>query len=141
VSRSPNRFRPTDAMSVAEAVFKPAPQPTPEPVVAKKRAGIPISKEQVSLKLDSDLLAPSRKTGPVGKSESTMRYEGQRVCKRAGMEARRAGDYSAARACGGGVNTKVTRQLPQRGHFMRSERSEIGMLPRVQTSASRSSSR
>jgi uncharacterized protein (DUF4415 family) len=60
VSRSPNRFRPTDALSVAEAVFKPAPQPTAEPVVAEKRAGIPISKEQVSLKL----LAHFQEDGP-----------------------------------------------------------------------------
>ena len=61
MSRSPNRLRPTDALSVAEAVFKPAPQPTVEP---EKRAGIPISKEQVSLKLDSDLLARFQEDGP-----------------------------------------------------------------------------
>ena len=64
MSRSPNRFRPTDALSVAEAVFKPASQPTAEPVVAEKRAGIPISKEQVSLKLDSDLLALFQEVRP-----------------------------------------------------------------------------
>ena len=39
------------------------------------------------------------------------------------------------------MNIRVTRRLPQRGHFMRSERSVIGMFPRVQTSVSRSSSR
>jgi uncharacterized protein (DUF4415 family) len=64
VSRSPNRFRPTDFLSVAEAVFKRAPQPTAEPVLAEKRAGIPISKEQVSLKLDSDLIAHFQEDGP-----------------------------------------------------------------------------
>ena len=64
MSRSPNRFRPTDVLSVAEAVFKPAPQPTAEPVVAEKRARIAISKEQVSLKLDSDLLAHFQEDGP-----------------------------------------------------------------------------
>ena len=64
MSRSPNRFRPTDALSVAEAVFKPTPPPTADPVVAEKRAGIPISKEQVSLKLDSDLLAHFQEDGP-----------------------------------------------------------------------------
>ena len=64
MSRSPNRFRPTGAVSVAEAVFKPAPPPITEPVVAEKRAGIPISKEQVSLKLDSDLLAHFQEDGP-----------------------------------------------------------------------------
>jgi uncharacterized protein (DUF4415 family) len=63
VSRSPNRFRPTDALSVAEAVFKPAPPPAAEPVVAEKRLDIPISKEQVSLKLDSDLIAHFQEGG------------------------------------------------------------------------------
>ena len=64
MSRSPNRFRPNDALSVAEAVFKPAPPPNAEPVVAEKRLVIPISKEQVSLKLDSDLLAHFQEDGP-----------------------------------------------------------------------------
>ena len=64
MSRSPNRFRPTDSLSVAEAVFKPAPQPTAEPVVAEKRPGIPISKEQVLLELDSDLVAHFQENGP-----------------------------------------------------------------------------
>jgi uncharacterized protein (DUF4415 family) len=63
VSRPPNRVRPTDAVSVAEAVFKPAP-PAAEPVVAEKRAGVPISKEQVSLRLDSDLIAHFQEDGP-----------------------------------------------------------------------------
>jgi uncharacterized protein (DUF4415 family) len=45
-------------------VFKPAPPPTPEPVVAEKRVGVPISKEQVSLKLDSDLIAHFQQDGP-----------------------------------------------------------------------------
>jgi uncharacterized protein (DUF4415 family) len=63
LSRSPNRFRPSDALSVAEAVFKPALPPTAEPVVAEKRTSIPISKEQVSLKLDSDLIAYFQEDG------------------------------------------------------------------------------
>jgi uncharacterized protein (DUF4415 family) len=64
VSKTPDRFRPIDALSVADAVFKPAPEPAIEPVVAEKRAGVPISKEQVSLKLDSDLLAHFQEDGP-----------------------------------------------------------------------------
>jgi uncharacterized protein (DUF4415 family) len=64
VSRSPNRFRPTDALSVAEAAFKPGPPPAAEPVVAERRLVIPISKEQVSLKLDSDLIAHFQEDGP-----------------------------------------------------------------------------
>ena len=62
--RPPNRFRPTDALSVAEAVFKPAPPAPAAPVVAEKRAAVPIVKEQVSLKLDSDLLAHFQEDGP-----------------------------------------------------------------------------
>ena len=64
MSRSPNRFRPTDAVSVAEAVFKPAPPPITEPVVVEKRASVPVSKEQVTLKLDSDLIAHFQEDGP-----------------------------------------------------------------------------
>jgi uncharacterized protein (DUF4415 family) len=45
-------------------VFKPEPQPTAAPVVAEKRAGIPISKEQVSLRIDRDLLAHFQEDGP-----------------------------------------------------------------------------
>jgi uncharacterized protein (DUF4415 family) len=64
VSRWPSRFRPTDALSVAEAVFKRAPLPTAETVGAEKRAGISIPKEQVSLKHDSDLIAQFQEDGP-----------------------------------------------------------------------------
>ena len=64
MSRPPNRFRPTDPLSVAEAVFKPSPPPAAEPVVAEKRLVIPISKEQLSLKLDSDLIAHFQEDGP-----------------------------------------------------------------------------
>jgi uncharacterized protein (DUF4415 family) len=63
MTRPPNRFRPTDPLSVAEAVFKPAP-PVVEPVQASKKLGIPISKELVSIKLDSDLLAHFQEDGP-----------------------------------------------------------------------------
>jgi uncharacterized protein (DUF4415 family) len=49
---------------VAEAVFKPAPSPAPEPVRAAKPAGPPVSKELVSIKLDSDLLAFFQEDGP-----------------------------------------------------------------------------
>jgi uncharacterized protein (DUF4415 family) len=45
-------------------VFKPSPPPAAESVVAEKRPAIPISKEQVSLKLDSDLIAHFQEDGP-----------------------------------------------------------------------------
>jgi uncharacterized protein (DUF4415 family) len=61
--RPPNRYRPTDALSVAEAVFKPA-SPPAEPVRTAKTNGAPVSKELVSIKLDSDLVAHFQEDGP-----------------------------------------------------------------------------
>jgi uncharacterized protein (DUF4415 family) len=63
MTRPPNRFRPTDALSVAEAVFKPAPPPA-APVPVAKKLGVPGSKELVSIKLDSDLVAHFQADGP-----------------------------------------------------------------------------
>ena len=60
----PQRRRPTDAFSAAEAVFRPAPPPAPEPVRPTKQTGVPVAKETVSLKLDSDLLAHFQEDGP-----------------------------------------------------------------------------
>ncbi len=64
MTRPPHRYRPTDPMSIAEAVFKPAPAPAPEPVRAAKPPGPPAAKELVSLKLDSDLGAHFQEDGP-----------------------------------------------------------------------------
>jgi uncharacterized protein (DUF4415 family) len=64
MTRPPNRFRPSDPLSVAEAVFKPAPAPLVEPVRAAKPAGAPVAKELVSIKLDSDLIAHFQEDGP-----------------------------------------------------------------------------
>ena len=64
MTRSPNRYRPTDALSVAEAVFKPATAPADEAVRAQRKSGIPVSKELVSIKLDSDLVAHFQEDGP-----------------------------------------------------------------------------
>ena len=64
MTRPPNRYRPTDARAVAEAVFKPAPPPPPEPVRAPPKSGLPLSKELVSIKLDSDLIAHFQADGP-----------------------------------------------------------------------------
>ena len=63
MARPPNRYRPTDALSVAEAVFKPATPAAVEPVRAQRKDGLPVSKEQVSIKLDSDLLAHFQEDG------------------------------------------------------------------------------
>jgi uncharacterized protein (DUF4415 family) len=64
MTRPPNLRRPTDALSVAEAVFKPATPVTAEPVRVKSKGGVPISRELVSIKLDSDLIAHFQEDGP-----------------------------------------------------------------------------
>jgi uncharacterized protein (DUF4415 family) len=64
MTRPPNRYRPTDAVSVAEAVFKPATPSADETVRAQRKVGIPVSKELVSIKLDSDLVAHFQEDGP-----------------------------------------------------------------------------
>ena len=64
MTRPPNRYRPTDALSVAEAVFKPATAPADETVHTQRKGGIPVSKELVSIKLDSDLVAHFQEDGP-----------------------------------------------------------------------------
>jgi uncharacterized protein (DUF4415 family) len=63
MTRPPNRYRPTDAYSAAEAVFKPATPPAPEPVRTQRKGGVPVSKELVSIKLDSDLIAYFQEDG------------------------------------------------------------------------------
>jgi uncharacterized protein (DUF4415 family) len=64
MTRPPNRYRPTDALSVAEAVFKPATPVAAESVRVKRKGGVPVSKESVSIKLDSDLIAHFQEDGP-----------------------------------------------------------------------------
>ena len=64
MTRLPNRYRPTDALSVAEAVFKPATPPANEPAPAQRKVGVPVAKELVSIKLDSDLLEHFQEDGP-----------------------------------------------------------------------------
>jgi uncharacterized protein (DUF4415 family) len=51
-------------VSVAEAVFKPATPPADESVGAQRSGGVPVSKELVSIKLDSDLIAHFQEDGP-----------------------------------------------------------------------------
>jgi uncharacterized protein (DUF4415 family) len=63
MTRPPNRHRPTDALSVAEAAFKPAPPPAAQSVRAPRQGGIPVSRELVSIKLDSDVIAHFQEDG------------------------------------------------------------------------------
>lgn len=64
MTKPPNRYRPSDALSIAEAVFKPATTPAPESVRPKAAGGVPVTKESVTIKLDSDLLAHFQEDGP-----------------------------------------------------------------------------
>ena len=59
----PNRYRPTDALSVAEAVFKPATPVAAESVRVQRKGGVPVAKVLVSIKLDSDLIAHFQEDG------------------------------------------------------------------------------
>jgi uncharacterized protein (DUF4415 family) len=45
-------------------VFKPATPPAGEPVREQRKAGVPVSKELLSIKLDSDLIAHFQEDGP-----------------------------------------------------------------------------
>jgi uncharacterized protein (DUF4415 family) len=64
MTRPPNRYRPTDTLSVAEAVFKPATVAAADPVRVQRKSDVPVSKELVSIKLDSDLIAHFQEDGP-----------------------------------------------------------------------------
>lgn len=64
MTRPPNRYRPTDALSAAEAVFKPAAPAAAVSVRVERKGGVPVAKELVSIKLDSDLIAHFQEDGP-----------------------------------------------------------------------------
>jgi uncharacterized protein (DUF4415 family) len=64
MTRPPNRYRPTDALSEAEAVFKPSTPAAAETACVQRKGGVPVSKELVSIKLDSDLIAHFQEDGP-----------------------------------------------------------------------------
>jgi uncharacterized protein (DUF4415 family) len=54
--------RPVSAMDAAEALFKPAKKVTAAPAV--ERPALPNTKELVSIKIDSDILAHFQQEGP-----------------------------------------------------------------------------
>jgi uncharacterized protein (DUF4415 family) len=62
MTKPPIRRRPTDPLSMAEAVFKPAVAAAPEPV--RGPSSVPVAKEAVSIKIDSDVLAYFQEDGP-----------------------------------------------------------------------------
>jgi uncharacterized protein (DUF4415 family) len=59
---SPPR-RPVDPMKAAEAVFRPAPPPLPSDT-APKGPALPSVKEQVTLRIDRDVLDHFQEDGP-----------------------------------------------------------------------------
>lgn len=62
--------RPVNPLDAAEALFKPAKK---KPEQAVERPALPNVKELVSLKIDSDVLAFSRKMALAGRIVSTIR--------------------------------------------------------------------
>jgi len=52
----PPRYRPTSARDIAEAAFKPKTPTAPAPPATARSPGLPPSKEQVSLRIDQDVL-------------------------------------------------------------------------------------
>ncbi|MDB5570977.1 MAG: hypothetical protein JWN93_2160 [Hyphomicrobiales bacterium] len=64
VTKPPVRRRALDPFSAAEAAFKSATTPPAEPEAAPARKALPVTREPVSLRLDSDVLAHFQDEGP-----------------------------------------------------------------------------
>ena len=60
--RPPRRI--TSSRDAAEAMFKAATTKPPEPILAKPRPAVPGAKEQVSLRIDRDVLDYFQEGGP-----------------------------------------------------------------------------
>ena len=60
--RPPRRI--TSSRDAAEAMFKAATTKPPEPIQAKPRSSVPGAKEQVSLRIDRDVLDYFQEGGP-----------------------------------------------------------------------------
>ena len=54
--------RPADPLKAAEAVFRPAPPPLPENAAPKN--AVPTGREQVTLRIDRDVLEHFQEDGP-----------------------------------------------------------------------------
>ena len=56
MSKPPNRYRPIEPRTAAEAAFKKATTKPADPTPAPKKTSLPIGKELVSLRIDRDVL-------------------------------------------------------------------------------------
>jgi len=56
MSKPPNRYRPTDPRTAAEAAFKNATKNPAGPTPAPRKTPVPVGKELVSLRIDRDVL-------------------------------------------------------------------------------------
>jgi uncharacterized protein (DUF4415 family) len=64
MTRPPNRYRPTDPRTAAEAAFKKATSEPASPVSLPKTTSLPTGKELVSLRIDRDVLEHFQQDGP-----------------------------------------------------------------------------
>ena len=69
MARTPRR--PENPLDAAEALFRPAKKASPP---APKRPAVPLSRETVSIRIDADVLAFSRKMGRAGRTASMRPY-------------------------------------------------------------------
>ena len=64
MAKPPNRYRPNDPRTSAEAAFKKATTKPAEAAPAPTKASLPTGKELVSLRIDRDVLEHFQEKGP-----------------------------------------------------------------------------
>jgi len=64
MAKPPDRYRPSDPRTAAEAAFKKATTKPAEPAPGPKKASLPQGKEAVSLRIDRDVLEYCQEGGP-----------------------------------------------------------------------------
>jgi uncharacterized protein (DUF4415 family) len=64
MSKPSNRYRPTDPLSVAEAVFRPVIPRAAETPREPRSTPLPVGKEQISIRIDRDVLDHFQEEGP-----------------------------------------------------------------------------
>ena len=64
MAKPPDRYRPSDPRTAAEAAFKKATTKPAEPAPVPKKASLPQGKEVVALRIDRDVLEYFQEGGP-----------------------------------------------------------------------------